>query len=195
MAMRVSRGKAGISITPPPRITASGSNRLMLVAMARAAFSSRLWTKGRFPHGRKDRSMGNFGAVVRTSVLAPFQSNWFQHPELPHAQCWVISPGDMAQFACHTVCTRPRRTVHPHCEPHPRTEIGRQNQLLRKAVFYYVPESCRLTSRENSTGQFSVFSSLSARSYKSAAVNGRLGVEIMVRLSLLTSAGNPITRP
>ena len=45
----------------------------------------------------------------------------------------------MTQFACHTVCTRPRRTVHPHCEPHPRTEIGRQNQLLRKAVFYYVP--------------------------------------------------------
>jgi hypothetical protein len=26
------------SITPPPRITASGSNRLMLVAMARAAW-------------------------------------------------------------------------------------------------------------------------------------------------------------
>ena len=50
-----------------------------------------------------------------------------------------ISQGDMAQFACHTVCTRPRRTVHPHCEPHPRTEIGCQNQLLRKAVFYYVP--------------------------------------------------------
>ena len=50
-----------------------------------------------------------------------------------------ISQGDMTQFACHTVCTRPRRTVHPHCEPHPRTEIGRQNQLLRKAVFYYVP--------------------------------------------------------
>ena len=96
----------------------------------------------------------------------------------------------MAQFACYTVCTRPRRTVHPHCEPHPRTEIGCQNQLLRKAVSTS-QESCRLTSRENSTGQFSVFSSLSARSYKSAAVNGGLGVEIMVRLSLPTSAGNP----
>lgn len=96
--------------------------------------------KGRFPHGRKDRSMGNFGAVVRTSVLAPFQSNWFPGTQNCHTRSvGSYLPGDMAQFACHTVCTRPRRTVHPHCEPHPRTEIGCQNQLLRKAVFYYVP--------------------------------------------------------
>ena len=42
--------------------------------------------KGRFPHGRKDRSMGNFGAVVRTSVLAPFQSNWFPGTQNCHTR-------------------------------------------------------------------------------------------------------------